>query len=1329
MRRALATVLVVVLVVLAGCGGNGGGGGEPDNDVILQNANDLRNSVEPDQPATVEAEVQGDSVDDVQLEFRVLDRSGARVDSDEVNMSDPDGDDVYEATIPGQDPGFRVKYKVVASYTDTSTDQTASDSYNVSNVESVSGPTGRTTNEASEITVRLYEHAGVESVTVYYQRTSNVDGSEQNGSETAYSVDSNEVTITIPNEAEVGSDDNKTVEYTAQVTHTENQSFSASTRSYTYVDTEPADTLYLPIKFEASQSALPISKLGERGTKVDRYFYEQSGGDAELTHDVYRGGSADDDYVVLPNQTSYYINDSGDNPSYRSWKIINDAQEQVEDDVNFSDYDQVVYTVEETQGIVVRSFKWGSDGRGVYTSTNSEKNPYGDWAHELGHAHFSWPDYYYFSEVSNSNGRLYMWGIMGGGGESSALDRRPPQVSAFFRIQEGWATERTVSHSELPTAPDAREVTLTDLHEQGGGLNYSLPASASNSLFDNYLFAARDQRDVDNVPYTMSDSVGGLEYPEQGDGEGIVVYGVAPQSNDPTSLHYVLNPATENRDGDGDYEVRAVTLREGTDDVLRDPDAGIRVEAGESADGSSTVHVAKEDYENVEGVNVYLLLEDCQDVENVTDQGDCDALTEPDGTETQVYGALRAETDRGAVGYTENGTFVDEVNGSHYVSAGRVQKVYVPSNRSSRFVVDPPNVSTSNVTVVTQTVSRDGDGTRTASELESRTMDANETLEPELARLNVSTNSMNAGELRTLESETLELGVSNDGIRNLTNVTVSTNASWVSVDRNDVGTLADSSETGVEVTVDVPAGQPVGNYTFDVTVTGDGTESTQRETVTVNVTVLPTVHWHATTDDQTLTLANADTAESTTTVVNSPASNVPLRDVETTVSGNVTRFDVTAPAFVETLEPGERTTLTTTVAVPEGGIEEGEYEGTITVDVLDEYGRYFEYPVPVEDEYVVPNETEYETSVEVAAHGPSVNSTATFHPEEQVAMRKGSATERVTVEPVSESQDVPLDRLSVRATVPEGWSFQSSKGREVRDRDVKVWIVEDAKSETKAGHGGKRHKLSPDAYDLRVEDGAVYVTVPNVTETSFGRHMTTDDALEFEFKLNKRPKADSYGYDSTVDVQSTSPQAIYRTERPVASVDVFRPPTGTERGTVGDHPGRVPDHAVRAGKGIGGKSANVTDVDLESVDVNGAQTHWLRFTLDRDRGASQRYLWVRVGANGTLDATVSADGYVALEGVVTPPLDVVFENDLRRGGDVTVQLPVENTTAGSVAFAASTADSELATAAVLTDRDGERVLQLTPTNATADDTLPIPVVVGDRVFDRPNEAANRTASA
>lgn len=1321
-NRPLATVLLVVLVLLAGCWG-GGGDDEPTNDVTLQNEDALHNSVSPQQPATVKAKVQGDSRDGVALKYRVYDRNGQQVATDRVEMYDDDGDDVYEGVVPGQKPGYRVKYKVVASYTDTSTNQTASGSYNVSNVKSVSAPTGRTTNETSYVTVTLYNASGVDSVTLDYQRTSNVDGTTERGSETVENVGAENVTFAVPNDDDTGSDANMTVSLSVTVTHAENQSFTRDVQSYTYVETEPADTLYIPIKFTSSQSAPDISKLGVRATKVDRYFYNQSGGTVHMSHQVYDEGPSDG-YVVLPNATSYYINSTSN--SYRAWKIINDAQEQVDDDVNRSKYDDVVYVLNETQGITVRSFAWGDGGKGVFTSTNAVENPYGDWAHELGHARFHWPDYYYFDKEWKSNGRMYLWGLMGGGGQSSAIEGRPPQVSIFHRLQEGWASEQRVNHSELPFEPDSKEVTLTDLHEQGGAVNYSLPSWATDSVFDYYLFAARDQRDVDNVPHSMAE-VPGLRYPNQGDGDGIVVYGVTPQSDGAKSVHYVLNPSEENRDGDSRYDVRAVTLREGTDDVLFDPDAGIKVEAANSPEGTGTVSIARENYTNIEGVNVYLLLKDCETVENVTDQGECDALTEPSGSETEIYGTLRAETASGTVGYTANGSYVNDVNGSYYVSAGPVQKVYVPSNASAQFVVDPPNVTDSNVTVVTQTVSRGPDGNRTASDFRRETLAPNETVEPELARLATSTAGLNAGELRTLESKSLAFRVRNDGIRNLTNVTVTTDASWISVNRTDVGTVTAASGIGLGVTVDVPPGQPVGNYTFNVTVVGDGTKSVQRETVTVNVTVLPTVYWHATTDDRSLTLADTNTTATTTTVVNSPASNVPLRDIETTVTGNVTRFNVTTPRFVETLGPGERVNLTTTVKVPDGGIEEGTYHGTVTVDVLDEYGRYFEYSVPVDDDYVVPNETEDVTDVRVDAHGPSVNSTATFHPKKQVAMRKGAATQRVTVEPIVEEFDVPADRVAVSATIPEGWRFQSPKGRDVRDGDVTVWIVENAKQETKAGNGGNRHQLSADAYDLTVENGTVYVTIPDVTATEFGSHLTTDDALEIEFKLNKRAKADSYGYDSEVTVQTTSPQAIYRTERPVASVDVFDPTAGDEPGRVGDRPSRVPRNGVRAGAGIG-RNATLKGGQLKSVDVDGEQTQWIRFGLVRDVSGDERHLWVRVGENATIDATVTDEGYVVLDGVVTRPLGVVFGEDLQRGREVTVQIPVENVTAGEVVFTASTGDTGDVAAVLAQDSSGW-TLQLLPTSASDATTTPITVTVGPDVFERRNGDANRNSSS
>lgn len=362
---------------------------------------------------------------------------------------------------------------------------------------------------------------------------------------------------------------------------------------------------------------------------------------------------------------------------------------------------------------------------------------------------------------------------------------------------------------------------------------------------------------------------------------------------------------------------------------------------------------------------------------------------------------------------------------------------------------------------------------------------------------------------------------------------------------------------------------------------------------------------------------------------------------------------------VAAVQPDESVTLTTTVQVRHAGIEEGIYGGVIRVDMMQHHQQFYGYSIDVPEEYVVPDDEFHQANITVEAHGPNVNSTASFQPKRQVAMRKGSTTMTVSVKPVPEKFQPPAEGITVRTDIPDGWKLQDAN----ENASLSVWFVET----NKAGKEGARTKLRADDYEVTTSDNAIIVRIADVRNTAYGSYLTTGEHLALDVKLNKKPKADAYDYEARVDTETRSPWAIYRYERPAAAIDIFDPRPATNTGPVNNEIDRVPGHAIRVDGDGEGVNGTLTNPGRYSLDINGKETWWIVMNLETSNRGDRQAVWLPLKSkNGSFDATVTEDGYLVMDGYTTPHIHSAIASEMQSGTPITIQLPAdENLTVGA----------------------------------------------------------------
>lgn len=1327
MKRKAAIAAVGLMLLLAGCHGGGGGGDNDDRSVELLNAEELESNVGPDDPATVKAKVTGDGLESVELRYTVKNRSGTVINETTVEMAGVGGDE-YQANIPKFEPGFDVVYEVHAQY-DGET-KMKENGYTVELIKEVLGPNDTdTTNLTTAVEVILYTADSVDTVSLNVTR----DLGERGTRETVLreeSINETNVTFTVKNQEFGETTEEIDVEYKPFVQYGPNARWEEkkAANSYTYLS-ERGDVLYIPIALSESAANSTVSvegKMKERAGKTNTYYEQQSNGEIRYTGD-FLTNTTDQPFFIIDGDAGEYYNESARVNQFDRRKLLCDAIEQVNSEagVKSGKYHSVSFVVApegEYDQYDVRgeafppelAFSICKDLKATSSSfvLLSADHKYGTYAHEQGHALFHWADYYGRDTSSIEFGEIDNWGLMGSGHKR---DKHPAPVMAYHRLKEDWVAPHRV---ESPEDQGSRRVSLDNALD-GGRPAVVEVEDENQTMISEYIVSARDPPSYDGarvegaMPYPSVDSKGSdtLE-PDS----GLAIYGVSPMTFTYSLPRYgrvdminvVRNPETLGYD--------TVTLRSGTNDTIEDPDANIVFSVETSPQGETLLRVEGANATNVSGVNVYLAL-DCENPE-AEDEDPCPSIAvSEEGVESGKIGFV-AETADAKTGVTTTGEIHEGIEGSSVVAAGHVRKVYVPSTSDAAFRVNLSalNTSTANATLYTQTVSRDEDGNRTASEIRQSNVTNEDSYAPELARLNTSEDRLEEKNLRPLENATRTVVVRNKGIRPLENVTVKSNTDWLTVEEQQLGTVSAAERTVVQFRVAVPGGMPAGNHTATVVITGDGTKGQERRTVEVVIEVLPTAYWDTEVVGESPVISDDPSANLTVRVTNSEASNVPLREVGTTLSGNATSFNTTLPDVAEALPPGESVLLQTEFAVPRGGLKAGIYNGTVTIEPFDEYAATYEYPVSFPNNYSVVDPEVRTESIMINAAGPSVNATTTFHPDEQTALRQGTTRQFIRVD--SERVDAPpSERVVIGAEIPDGWT-PSTKGT---DLNVDVYVVEETEgggAESGTNNGGKRVRLDESDFLVNVTDEHVIVEIPSLSGSEYDGYLTRSELIEVEYDLRKDRDADSYGYSSEVLVQTASPIDIYVEQNPSASVQLFDTPSGRTPTVTGNKPPSAGTETIYIGGQVSGENATLTARDSKLATVDGTTSEYIRFDL-QSPGRSTRNVWIRADIfNRTDHEVVVVDGrsYVVIDGFLTRNVQGAISSALRNADDVTVRIPIQEVDGDEVTVSSVKVSDE--DVVVLQNQTGATVGVIpSGVEPKGKDGDAVGVVVGPDVFD------------
>lgn len=127
-----------------------------------------------------------------------------------------------------------------------------------------------------------------------------------------------------------------------------------------------------------------------------------------------------------------------------------------------------------------------TDGTHVYGYlTIPEDARIGVSAHELGHLLFGWPDLY---DTDGSSEGVGNWCLMGGGSWNNAGDT-PAHPSAWFKVQQGWASSASITSRQSLSLPDVKiSRDVVRLSPRGlAGPEYFLLENRLRDGFDAYL--------------------------------------------------------------------------------------------------------------------------------------------------------------------------------------------------------------------------------------------------------------------------------------------------------------------------------------------------------------------------------------------------------------------------------------------------------------------------------------------------------------------------------------------------------------------------------------------------------------------------------------------------------------------------------------------------------------------------------------------------------------------------------------------------------------------------------------------------------------------------
>ncbi|PIS41018.1 MAG: hypothetical protein COT26_00250, partial [Candidatus Kerfeldbacteria bacterium CG08_land_8_20_14_0_20_43_14] len=183
----------------------------------------------------------------------------------------------------------------------------------------------------------------------------------------------------------------------------------------------------IPVRYIGEPS--PFHSIGElkgKAVSVNEYYNQQSYGAVNIDIQF-----ASDEWLLLDKRLEDYTETSN---WWEKWERIREDAIQLSG-INVDDYDAVIVI----QPACMRSFANEIGGKKIITT---EKDPYGVWAHELGHTSlFKFYDYYEETDYALSHGEIGNWGLMG---RATLMNPTSPIMSAN-KVKAGWLQFNTIS--------------------------------------------------------------------------------------------------------------------------------------------------------------------------------------------------------------------------------------------------------------------------------------------------------------------------------------------------------------------------------------------------------------------------------------------------------------------------------------------------------------------------------------------------------------------------------------------------------------------------------------------------------------------------------------------------------------------------------------------------------------------------------------------------------------------------------------------------------------------------------------------------------------------
>jgi hypothetical protein len=282
---------------------------------------------------------------------------------------------------------------------------------------------------------------------------------------------------------------------------------------------------FIAVKYKGwSESTTSISDLKNRAKMVVDYYNQQSYGKENLGCTFLF-----DDWASLPKTYEEYgsppenaIDDIDLWYAIRDY-IIDDLLWQ-QNGINAYDYPALVII----QPHCMRSF----DGHSIVTS---DKESYGTWAHEIGHAVFFFNDYYDDSDTTTDTwGNIQYWGLMG----SATLMNPTTPIMSYNKERAGWLTYETINKGSYGEIPDTITL-LKDLNLEDKVYRYE----AGTKAVQYYIFEGRQPPDdiiKDNL--VPPNGYCNWKYPDDilHNNKGILLYKVTPDNGVYSVPHQIL---------------------------------------------------------------------------------------------------------------------------------------------------------------------------------------------------------------------------------------------------------------------------------------------------------------------------------------------------------------------------------------------------------------------------------------------------------------------------------------------------------------------------------------------------------------------------------------------------------------------------------------------------------------------------------------------------------------------------------------------------------------------------------------------------------------------